>query len=176
VGWRGGVGLRGRRNPTPPHLRQVHAAVGKCGCWWVPTVGRHICQISNFFWGQSPLRSDGIRPRAVPTDRAAVGRCRPLVDTSVRHRYPTPCRPTVGTHQSRTPFRQIAENCRRRGGSGGRGVSRMGPRHASGGLGRTPNAGLAVCAGQRTRASGDQAPMDGFTASPATGPTPPSHG
>ncbi len=34
----------------------------------------------------------------------------------------------------------------------------MGPRHASGGLGRTPNPGLAVCAGQRTRASRDQAP------------------
>ena len=30
-------------------------------CWWVPTVGRHICQISKFIWGQSPLRSNGIR-------------------------------------------------------------------------------------------------------------------
>ena len=50
----------------------------------------------------------------------------------------------------------------------GRGVSGMGPRHASGGLGRTPNPGLAVCTGQRTGASGDQAPMDGFTASPAS--------
>ena len=45
------------------------------------------------------------------------------------------------------------------GGSGCGGVSRMGPRHASGGLGRTPNPGLAVCAGQRTRASGDRAYM-----------------
>ncbi len=53
---------------------------------------------------------------------------------------------------------------------GWRGVSRMGPRHASGGLGRTPNPGLAVCAGQRTRASGDQASMDGFTASPPSDP------
>ena len=35
----------------------------------------------------------------------------------------------------------------------------MGPRHASGGLGRTPNPGLAVCAGLRTRASGDRAYM-----------------
>jgi len=35
---------------------------------------------------------------------------------------PTPCRPTVGTHQSRAPFRQIAGNCRRRGGSGCGGV------------------------------------------------------
>ncbi|MBA0237097.1 hypothetical protein D7Y49_22965 [Stenotrophomonas maltophilia] len=50
----------------------------------------------------------------------------------------------------------------------------MGPRHASGGLGRTPNPGLAVCAGLRTRASGDRASKDGFTASPAIGPTPPS--
>ncbi|KAG1381666.1 hypothetical protein G6F59_017895 [Rhizopus arrhizus] len=52
----------------------------------------------------------------------------------------------------------------------------MGPRHASGGLGRTLNPGLAVCAGTRTRASRGQAPKDGFTASPATGPTPPSLG
>ncbi len=70
--------------------------------------------------------------------------------------------------------RPCAENCRRRGGLDGGGVSRMGPRHASGGLGRTPNPGLAVCAGQRTRASGDQASMDGFTASPAIRPTPPT--
>src|SRR2546427_261808 len=48
-----------------------------------------------------------------------------------------------------------------------RGVSRMGPRHASGGLGRTPNPGLAVCAGQRTRASGDRAYMDVLAAPPA---------
>ncbi|MDN8670336.1 hypothetical protein, partial [Stenotrophomonas indicatrix] len=55
----------------------------------------------------------------------------------------------VDTYQEhrRTPFRQIAENCRRRGGSGCGGVRGMGPRHASGGLGRTPNPGLAVCAG-----------------------------
>jgi len=55
-----------------------------------------------------------------------------------------------------------------------RGVSAMGPRHASGGLGRTPNPGLAVCAGQRTRASGDRAYMDVLAAAPATGPTPPT--
>ncbi|CAM0121874.1 hypothetical protein SMG44B_30029 [Stenotrophomonas maltophilia] len=51
------------------------------------------------------------------------------------------------------------ENCRRWGGSDCGGVRRMGPRHASGGLGRTPTPGLAVCAGQRTRASGDRAYM-----------------
>ncbi len=49
--------------------------------------------------------------------------------------------------------------CRRRGGSGCGGVRGTGPRHASGGLGRTPNPGLAVCAGQRTRASRGQAPQ-----------------
>ncbi|WP_313143605.1 hypothetical protein, partial [Stenotrophomonas sp.] len=26
------------------------------GCWWVPTVGRHICQISKFIWDQSLCR------------------------------------------------------------------------------------------------------------------------
>ncbi|SLM24986.1 hypothetical protein SAMN04488690_2715 [Stenotrophomonas indicatrix] len=84
----------------------------------------------------------------------------------------------VDTHQQprgRHPP-TAAGTCRRRGGSGCGGVSRMGPRHASGGLGRTPNPGLAVCAGQRTRASGDRAYMDVLAASPATGPTPPSHG
>ncbi len=58
------------------------------------------------------------------------------------------------------------ETVRGRAGGLAGGVSRMGPRHASGGLGRTPNPGLAVCAGQRTRASGCQASRDGFTASP----------
>ncbi len=41
---------------------------------------------------------------------------------------------------------------------GCRTVGAMGPRHASGGLGRTPNPGLAVCAGQRTRARRHRAP------------------
>ena len=40
----------------------------------------------------------------------------------------------------------------------GRTVGAMGPRPASGGLGRTPNPGLAVCAGQRTRARRHRAP------------------
>ena len=50
---------------------------------------------------------------------------------------------------------------------GCRTVGAMGPRHASGGLGRRPNPGLAVCAGQRTRARRHRAPKDGFTACPA---------
>ncbi len=64
----------------------------------------------------------------------------------------------------------------RRGGVGVRGVSRMGPRRASGGLVRTPNPGLAVCAEKRTRASGCQAYRDVLAASPHSDTTPPSHG
>ncbi|MBA0365485.1 hypothetical protein D7V29_04110, partial [Stenotrophomonas maltophilia] len=56
-----------------------------------------------YAWGQSPLRSNGIRPRADP-------------DVSTK----------VDTHQEQLmPFRQIVEICRRRGGSGCGGVSRM---------------------------------------------------
>ncbi|QGL81195.1 hypothetical protein FEO94_14720 [Stenotrophomonas maltophilia] len=68
----------------------------------------------------------------------------------------------------------IAEKCQRWGGVGVRGVSRMGPRHASGGLGRTPNPGLAVCAGKRTQASGCQAYRDVLAASPHSDIAPPS--
>ena len=82
----------------------------------------------------------------------------------------------IDTYQSGMPFRQFAGICRRRGGSGCGGVRGMGPRHASGGLGRTPNPGLAVCAGKRTRASRGQGYRDVLAPSPATGPTPPSHG
>ncbi|MET3152413.1 UNVERIFIED_ORG: hypothetical protein ABIC77_003672 [Stenotrophomonas geniculata] len=71
---------------------------------------------------------------------------------------------------------QPPENCQRWGGVGLRGVSRMGPRHASGGLGRTPNPGLAVCAGSRTRASRGQAYRDVLAASPQFDTAPPSHG
>ncbi len=71
---------------------------------------------------------------------------------------------------------QTLGNCQRWGGVGVRGVSRMGPRHASGGLGRTPNPGLAVCAGLRTRASGCQAYTDVLAASPHSDTAPPNHG
>jgi len=54
-------------------------------------------------------------------------------------------------------------------------VGAMGPRHVSGGLGRTPNPGLAVCAGQRTRARRHRAPMDGFTACPGQSHPPGPH-
>ncbi len=57
-------------------------------------------------WGQSPLRRNGIRPRA--DQRSA----------------PTIIRSTIrSTISSR--FQQIAANCRRRGGSGCGGVSAM---------------------------------------------------
>ncbi len=89
----------------------------------------------------------------------AVGRCRPwstlLSDIEI-NQVSDPF--SFGKRISpQEPFQQTAGTCRRRSGSGCGGVSAMGPRHASGGLGRTPNPGLAVCAVQRTRASGDRA-------------------
>ncbi len=66
------------------------------------------------------------------------------------------------------------ETVRGRAGGLAGGVSRMGPRHASGGLGRMPNPGLAVCAGQCTRASGDRAYMDVLAAAPDNPPAWPS--
>ena len=45
-----------------------------------------------------------------------------------------------------------------------------GPEACLGRVGQDAQPGLAVCAGQRTRASGDQASMDGFTASPPSDP------
>ena len=71
---------------------------------------------------------------------------------------------------------QTPKNCQRWGGVGLRGVRGMGPRHASGGLGRMPNPGLAVCAGQRTRASGGQAYRDVLAASPQSDTAPPPTG
>jgi len=118
----------------------------------------------------SPCRYDRSRePTITPAQRQA-GKCASIL---VRHSstHGVDLRVDQGRHPP-----TAAGTCRRRGGSGCGGVSRMGPRHASGGLGRTPNPGLAVCAGQRTRASGDRAYMDVLAASPATGPTPPSHG
>jgi len=66
----------------------------------------------------------------------------------------------------------------RRNVSRGGGHGRAGPlapwarRMRRAGWARTPNPGLAVCAGQRTRARRHRAPMDGFTACPAR-PCPP---
>ena len=118
----------------------------------------------------SPCCYDRSRePTITPAQRQA-GKC-----ASILVRHSSTHGVDLRVDQGRHP-QTAAGTCRRRGGSGCGGVSRMGPRHASGGLGRTPNPGLAVCAGQRTRASGDRAYMDVLAASPATGPTPPSHG
>ncbi len=101
IPWDGGpvwVG-RTRRKPVPggsmapsmaPTVLPTHTApplTDPRGCWWVPTVGRHICQISKFIY----RNSSGIRARCAATGSDPV-------------------------------LRQIAEVCRRRGGSGGGGV------------------------------------------------------
>ncbi len=64
----------------------------------------------------------------------------------------------VDTYQSNGAPRSV------RGGAvwACRTVGAMGPRHASGGLGRMPNPGLAVCAGQRARARRHRAPWMGL--------------
>ncbi len=81
------------------------------------------------------------------------------------------CRVLFVFHQVVSNPNAVAHRHRETVGGGavwvGRTVGAMGPRHASGGLGRTPNPGLAVCAGQRTRARRHRAPKDGFTACPA---------
>ena len=82
-------------------------------CWWVPTVGRHICQISIVKIGSDP------------------------------------CRPTVGTHhQQQVPTDR----------------------------GNLSKAGWVRLRGCERHGWRDQAPMDGFTAPPSTGPPPPTHG
>ena len=112
-GWRGTVGVRGRRKPvhgglvaasmrltprkpTVPRLRQVHAAVGGCR----PLVGTSVRYRMN-------SSTHGVDLLAT----TAVGGCRPLVGTSVRYRMNSSthgvdllataavgrCRPLVGT-------------------------------------------------------------------------------
>ena len=120
MGWRGTVGVRGRRQyvhvglvaacscaqscaqgktgvgrPAKPargmprahaaHTPQTHSAppsTGSRGCWWVPTVGRHICQILIFIMKSGSVPTNGRHPpeqSAAPTDRrklSEVGRCR----------------------------------------------------------------------------------------------------
>ncbi len=107
------------RTPTPPHLRQVHAAVGRCRPWSTP--------LSDL---KTNLGSEPVAQQRDPTPsfrqvHVAVGRCRPWsthlsdIETNLgsepvaQQRDPTPS------------FRQIAGNCRRRGGSGCGGVSAM---------------------------------------------------
>ncbi len=86
AGWAGRCGLAGhavnpsmgarRRHPwrlrscqpTPPHPRQFPG-----DGWNVTSVIDEIRQTSKFIWGQSPLRSNGIRPRA-PADRRKLSK------------------------------------------------------------------------------------------------------
>ena len=160
-----GVDPRVDQGRHPP--RAAHAVTTDRGN---PRSPQHSAKPGNAF----PF-SSGIHPRIawihvstkVDTHQQQRGQHPPTAAWS------TPANSRVPTNGQHPPT--AAGTCRRRGGSGCGGVSRMGPRHASGGLGRTPNPGLAVCAGQRTRASGDRAYMDVLAASPATGPTPPSH-
>ena len=99
--WDGGavwVG-RTRRKPVPggsmapsmaPTVLPTHTApplTDSCGCWWVPTVGRHICQISNEL-----IRAD---QRSAPTKAVRrSGRSRKSVEggwVRLRGREPHGC-------------------------------------------------------------------------------------
>ncbi|KAF1014632.1 MAG: hypothetical protein GAK31_02119 [Stenotrophomonas maltophilia] len=151
VGWRVSVGLRGRREPI--HGGLVAASMRL-----------------------TPRKPTVPRLRQIP---AAVGGCRPLVGTCVGYRMNHPrmawihwqrrllecaaigrCRPwSTQSERSKRPafaflflFPWLAAhgNCQRWGGVGSRGC----PRHGSRG----------------------QAPMDGFTASPANPPRPTKRG
>jgi len=109
---------------------------------------------------------DAVNPQCPAFDSwpVAVGGCRPLVGTSVRYRMNHPRMawmksvryrmnsfvPTNGRH----PPKQDAVPTAR---------------------GELSKAGWVRLRGCERHGCRDQAPMDGFTASPATGPTPPSH-
>jgi hypothetical protein len=171
VGWRGGSGCGGRRKPIPgglaaasmprtppqpdpPCLRQISAICrdGMACSWWVSTT----------------LLLVGVDLGRHVDPRHAWILFNPNSKYS-KYSLSIEIRPRMAW------IYQTPGNCQRWGGVGLRGVRGMGPRHASGGLGRMPNPGLAVCAGQRTRASRGQAPKDGFTASPLSDTAPPSH-
>ena len=113
-----------------------------------------------------------LRALVVGSEPFSAGkRLRPLL-VSVRPTASESSRASATPRSTSIRHRETVE-----GGAGGAGrtVGAMGPRHASGGLGRTPNPGLAVCAGQRTRARRQRAPMDGFTACPACPSRPAKH-
>ncbi|GMR28670.1 hypothetical protein STENOSP10_28910 [Stenotrophomonas sepilia] len=133
-------------------------AVSECGvsaAWMrLPSLHGRTCSVPAL---RHRPTSDRFRRLLVGVDLGRHGRSRPCVDAlhSILEIFDF----DGDSSAHGVDPRQIAGLCRRRGGSGCGGVSRMGPRHASGGLGRTPNPGLAVCAGKRTRASGDRAYM-----------------
>ncbi len=161
VGWRGGVGVRGRRkyvhvglaaacscalscahgktrvgHPAQPArgMPRAHAADTPHSdtappstvprrCRWGPTVGRHICQISNEFIHAWRGSTGNCGYRYV---WLLVGVDLGRHDFSVRYRISSGVRARyASTGSDPVPYRQIAGNCRRRGGSGCGGVSRM---------------------------------------------------
>ncbi|AWH18739.1 hypothetical protein C1922_16220 [Stenotrophomonas sp. ZAC14D2_NAIMI4_7] len=74
------------------------------------------------YWPPGPRDSP---PRPLGT-ASCSGRCRPWSTQSVRYRIVSGLRARcAATGSDPVPFRQIAENCRRRGTVGVRGVSRM---------------------------------------------------
>src|SRR2546427_346884 len=117
VGWRGTVGLRGRRKPvhgglvaasmpltprkpTVPRLRQVHAAVGG-GRPLVGTSVRHRMNHPRMAWIYWQLRL---------LVRAAVGGCRPWSTQSERSERP------ASAFIFSFPWLDAAGNCQRWGG------------------------------------------------------------
>ncbi|CAQ47266.1 putative transposon-related protein [Stenotrophomonas maltophilia K279a] len=109
-----------------PTVLPTHTApplTDSCGCWWVPTVGRHICQISN------ESSTHGVDLRAI----AAVGRCRPWSTQSERSERPAFAFLFLFRGWTR------AGNCQRPGGVGLQDRWRHGWRH------RAPMDGFTAC-------------------------------
>ncbi|GEM_PF-970272 len=132
AGWRGGSGCGGRckyvhvssvapsmaltpPQPDPPHLRQI-PAVGRCRPW--STRGSMPCMDEI----QSMIsKSVGTSIHALRGSNSSKS------NISVVHRTASTRGVDLRVDQGRHPpgFRQIAENCRRRGGSGCGGVRGM---------------------------------------------------
>ena len=110
------------------------------------------------------------RPRSTPTKSRTEFRPRadqrsaPTISSRFRPRADQRSTPT----KSRTEFRRRADQR----SAPTRAESGSAPTHSRGKLSK---AGWVRWQGCERHGCRDQAPMDGFTASPATGPTPPSH-
>jgi hypothetical protein len=164
-----GVGLRGTPQVRPCRLsRGIHAAhapanpprprprnmVGEQVAPW-PGMGGCDLPVRRAMPGSSsPAVESGFArlPLTSPTKR---GRAWP--GPAADRRLP---RPAGGPYEYRCTVGDAA-------GAGLRGCERHGSGVYARRVGQEPNPGLAVCAGQRTRASGDQAPTDVLAASPA---------
>ncbi len=194
MGWRGTVGLRGRREPIhgglvaacscalscahgktgvgrpaqpargmprahAAHTPQTHSAppsTGSRGCWQLLVVGadRWSAHLSDI---EILLGSEPVAQQRDPTPRPLVGADRwstHLSDIDIRSRADQRSAPT-NSSGNRHPPKQIAVLTDR---------------------GELSKAGWVRLRGCERHGCRDQAPMDGFTASPSTGPTPPSHG